>query len=93
MYGTIYDDLAGKKIHPKVWRIISLLTSWFLVVIEEFNWVYDGFRQNINIIALKDAQSEYQGVRKVLEWIFENILLKLNELQFGTGKVSLKERK
>ena len=79
MYGTIYDDIAGKKIHPKVWRIISLLTSWFLVVIEEFNWVYDGFRQNIKIIAMKDAQSEYQAIRKVLEWIFENILLKLSE--------------
>ena len=80
MYGTIYDDLAAKKIHPRLWRIISLLTSWFLVVIEEFNWVYDGFRQNIKIIALKDAQSEYQGIRKVRELIFENILLKLSEL-------------
>ena len=67
MYGTIYDDMAGKKIHPRVWRIISLLTSWFLVVIEEFNWVYDGFRQNLKIIAMKDAQSEYQGISKVLE--------------------------
>ena len=79
MYGTIYDDLAGKKINPKVWRMISLLTSWFLVVIEEFNWVYDGFRQNIKIIAMKGAQSEYQGIRKVFGLIFKNFLLKLSE--------------